>query len=275
MLIEVGPATMMITGEKDGLPYPADAHEVEAYVAHLLGQVREALPVLRQKAFRIKKTASLPEPARRMVEAVKVVDEATLTPMAAVAGVLADLVKEYLAARHPDFISVNNGGDIAISNSKGRAIRISIGDIDRNAHTPYRLKVEGLHDFGLASSGFGGRSFTLGLADVVTVVGASGGVADAAATFICNKTVVETGGIVRRKASELDPLTDIPDALVTVERGPLSSQLVGMALANGREEAQKLKSAGIIMDAVIVLKEQMVNTLGDKSNFTLEVSNGN
>src|SRR5512146_1545092 len=116
MFIEVGPATMMITGEKDGGPYPTDAAELKAFVAHVLSQVREALPVLRQKAFRIRKTAYLPEPARRMIEAVKAVDEATLTPMAAVAGVVADLVKEYLARREPEFISVNNGGDISVSN---------------------------------------------------------------------------------------------------------------------------------------------------------------
>ncbi len=101
---------------------------------------------------------------------------------------------------------------------------IGIGDIGSGAPTPYVLKVEGLRSFGVATSGFGGRSFTLGLADIVSVVADSAALADAAATLVANRTFVEAAGVVRRKGRELDPLTDIPDELVTVERGPLDAE---------------------------------------------------
>jgi hypothetical protein len=275
MLIDVGPATIVVNGEKGGMSYPFDPADIQACITTLLSDVTEALPVLKQKAFRIKNAACLSEPARRMVTAVKMVDQTSLTPMAAVAGVVADMVKEYLSVEELDFISVNNGGDISVRNSGLRTLRIAIGDINRNSPTPFTVSINGLVDFGVASSGFGGRSFTLGLADIVTVVSSSAALADAAATLICNRTTVDSSRIVRRKASEIDPLSDIPDELVTIERGELRREEIETALVSGKEAAANLKAAGLIMDAVIILNEQMASTIDEKSNLTLEVSHGN
>ncbi|OPY63349.1 MAG: hypothetical protein A4E57_03802 [Syntrophorhabdaceae bacterium PtaU1.Bin034] len=277
MLVEVGPATLSIAGERDGKPFPFDVKAIEAYVGEILGNIREELPVLKQKACRIKKTEWLSEPARRMIRAVKVVDEASLTPMAAVAGTVADLLKERLtAAERFDFLSVNNGGDISLFNAPGRAMRIGIGDINRNVATPYVLKMEGGGSFGIASSGFGGRSFTLGLADVVSVIADSAALADAAATFIANKTTTQADVIVRRKAGEIDPLTDIPEEMVTVERGELEEKAVKAALKSGWEQAAQLKSIGIIRDALVILSDHIMHTIDENSNLRLEeVSHGN
>ncbi len=275
MLIEVGPATIVLAGEKGGSTFPFARREVEAYVWQVLEEIREALPVLRQKAHRIKKIEYLPEPARRMISAVKAVDASTLTPMAAVAGTVADLVKEHLSSlREIDLLSVNNGGDISIGNRSGRPMSIGIGDIGSGAPTPYVLKVEGPGSFGVATSGFGGRSFTLGLADTVSVVADSAALADAAATLIANRTSAEATGVVRRKARELDPLTDIPDELVTVARGCLDTEAVITAVTNGYEEAARLKSAGVIREAVVILKGRMMHTIDNKSTIILEVSHG-
>jgi ApbE superfamily uncharacterized protein (UPF0280 family) len=275
MLIEVGPATLVLAGEGGGEVFPFERQEIEAYVARILREIGEALPILRQKAYRIKKIDYLPEPAKRMIRAVKAIDEATLTPMAAVAGAVADLVKEHLSSsREIDLLSVNNGGDISICNRSGRLMRIGIGDIDSRIPTPYVLKVEGLRSFGVATSGFGGRSFTLGLADIVSVLADSAALADAAATLIANRTRSEAAGVVRRRARELDPLTDIPDELVTVDRGCLNTEAVVAAVINGKEEAEKLKSAGVIRDAVVILKGYMMHTLDEKSTIKLEVSHG-
>ncbi len=275
MLIELGPATLVLAGEKGGEAFPFERQEIEAYLGRILNEIREALPILRQKAYRIKNTDYLPEPARRMIRAVKAVDEATLTPMAAVAGAVADLVKEYLSsAGEIDLLSVNNGGDISICNRSGRPMRIGIGDIGSTIPTPYVLKVEGPGSLGVATSGFGGRSFTLGLADIVSVAADSAALADAAATLIANRTSVETAGVVRRRALELDPLTDIPDELVTVDRGCLDTEAVMAAVTNGEEEAARLKSAGVIRDAVVILKGHMMHTFDDKSAIKLEVSHG-
>ncbi len=275
MLIEVGPATLVLAGEKGGEVFPFERREIEAYVARILHEIGEALPVLRQKAYRIKKIDYLPEPAKRMIMAVKAVDEETLTPMAAVAGAVADLVKEHLSSsRGIDLLSVNNGGDISICNRSGRLMRIGIGDMDSRLPTPYVLKVEGLLSFGVATSGFGGRSFTLGLADIVSVLADSAALADAAATLIANRTRSESTGVVRRRARELDQLTDIPDELVTVDRGCLDTEAVIAAVTNGKEEAERLKSAGVIRDAVVILKGHMMHTLDEKSATKLEVSHG-
>jgi ApbE superfamily uncharacterized protein (UPF0280 family) len=277
VLIEVGPATLVVAGEKAGMPFTFDRPAIEAYVGRTLSEIRENLPVLKQTAVRIKNTGWLSEAAQRMIRAVKAVDETTLTPMAAVAGTVADLVKEHLLLLDTfDFLSVNNGGDISLFNAPGRTMGIGIGDINRNVATPYVLKIKGGGSFGIASSGFGGRSLTLGLADVVSVIGRSAAVADAAATFIGNMTTAEGRGVVRRKARDIDPLTDIPDEMVTVERGGLDRQTVQAALAAGRAHALRLKSAGIIMDALIILGEEMVDTIDEKSNLTLEeVPHGN
>ena len=162
--------------------------------------------------------------------------------MAAVAGSVADAMKEFLKNEGLDLVSVNNGGDISIFNIKGRGLKIDIGDIHTGKSSPYMLNIEQLIDYGLATSGFGGRSFTLGLADSVTVVAATGAVADAAATFICNCTNTESDLVIRQKASEIDPLTDIPDDNVTIRIGKLNDNDRLQALENGLNISANIKN---------------------------------
>jgi ApbE superfamily uncharacterized protein (UPF0280 family) len=274
MYVEVGPAGITVSGDRGGQAFEFDREKLEGWIRDILQDVRECLPLLRQKAFRIKKAALLPEVARKMIEAVKMVDEATLTPMAAIAGAVADALKERYHVEDLDFISINNGGDISIGNRNGRPLRVGLGDINTGRAMPYALLVEGLKNCGIASSGFGGRSFTLGLADIVTVVGPTGAIADAAATFICNNTDAETNNVVKRIASDIDPLTDIPDDLVTVSIGVLNSSVIDKALENGLCIAHNIKNLNVINDAVIVLKGNVVTTIDEKKNIRLEVQNG-
>ena len=275
MLIDLGPATLVLKGEKDGEDYRFDRGSVTARVEEILANIRECLPVLKQRAWRIKNTAAVPPVGRRMIEAAKAVDAEALTPMAAVAGAVADELKEYLKKEGLDFISVNNGGDVAIYNRRPKPVSIGIGDIRRNSPTSYVLRVEGLNDFGVATSGFGGRSLTHGLADIASVVASSAPVADAAATLICNSTNVEDASIVRRKAAEIDPSTDIPEEMVTVQIGALSADRVREALAHGEEVARRLKREGKITEAVIILRSEMATTIEGDGDIRLEVKRGN
>jgi uncharacterized protein len=275
MYVEVGPASITVSGDRDGQAFKFEKRKLEGRIREILQEVRECLPVLRQKAFRIKKTAQLPDVARKMIEAVKMIDEATLTPMAAIAGAVADAVKESYESEVLDFISINNGGDVAIGNRSGKPFRVGLSDINRGRATPYVLRIEKLRDCGIASSGFGGRSFTLGLADIVTVVASTGAIADAAATFICNNTDAETDEVKRRIASDIDPLTDIADDLVTVTIGELNKDVVETALGNGLRIAYKLQKSNSINEAVIVLKGDFVTTIDEQRNVKLEVQNGN
>jgi ApbE superfamily uncharacterized protein (UPF0280 family) len=275
MFLEIGPASLVIIGEKDGEPYEFQKEKLVQKVKSILGEIREFLPVLKQKAYKIKNTKHMPDVPRKMVEAVKAIDEASLTPMAAVAGAVADAIKKFLKNEGLDLVSVNNGGDISIFNKKGRCLKIDIGDIHTGESSPYMLNIEQLIDFGLATSGFGGRSFTLGLADSVTVIAATGAVADAAATFICNCTNTESDQVVRQKASEIDSLTDIPDDNVTIIIGQLNDRDILKALDNGLSIAANNKNKKHIYDAILKLRGHMVTTINGDNPIKLEVRNGN
>jgi len=275
MFLEIGPASLVIIGEKDGEPYEFQKEKLVQKIKSILGEIRECLPVLKQKAYKIKNTKHMPDVPRKMVEAVKVINESSLTPMAAVAGSVSDALKEFLKNEGLDLVSVNNGGDISIFNKKGRCLRIDIGDIHTGESSPYMLNIEQLIDYGLATSGFGGRSFTLGLADIVTVIAATGAVADAAATFICNCTNIDSDQVIRQKASEIDPLTDIPDDNVTMRIGKLNYVDRMQALGNGLNIADNIKKQRHIYDAIITLQGHMVTTINGDSPIKLEVHNGN
>ena len=275
MFIEVGPVSVVVNGEKDGMPFEFDRFRVEEKIRSILEEIKEYLPVLKQKAHKIKNTNHMSYVPRKMVDAVKVIDEVSLTPMAAVAGSIADALKEFLKNEWLDLISVNNGGDISIFNKNGRELKIDIGDIHTGESSPHLLSIEQITDYGLATSGFGGRSFTLGLADSVTVIATTGALADAAATFICNCTNTETDQVIRRKASEIDPLTDIPDYEVTIKINDLSNFDIMKSLENGLYNASKLKQLNFIYDAVIKLRGHMVTTIDGDNPIKLEVHNGN
>ena len=275
MFLEIGPASLVIQGEKNGKPYEFEKELLVEKVNSILAEIREFLPVLKQKAYKIKNTKHMPDVPKKMVEAAKAIDEASLTPMAAVAGSVADGIKEFLRNEGLDLASVNNGGDISIFNKKGRGLKIDIGDINTGERSPYILNIEQLIDFGLATSGFGGRSFTLGLADIVTVIAATGAVADAAATFICNCTNIDSDQVIRQKASEIDPLTDIPDDNITMRIGKLNEVDILNALENGLDIAANIKNKKHIYDAIIKFQGHMVTTINGDNPIRLEVYNGN
>ena len=107
---------------------------------------------------------------------------------------------------------------------------------------------------GVATSGWRGRSWSLGIADSVTVLAASGAAADAAATMIANAVDVASPAIERRRACDVDDDTDLGERLVTVGVGPLSEQAIEAALANGAKLAGELCEDGLIWGAVLALQ---------------------
>jgi ApbE superfamily uncharacterized protein (UPF0280 family) len=192
--------------------------------------------------------------ARRMAEAVWPYRNVYITPMAAVAGAVADEVLAALVrGRVLDKAYVNNGGDIAFHLSPGHELHAGIfvdaldGAVQLTHDRPVR---------GLATSGWGGRSFSLGIADAVTVLAANAAGADAAATIVANAVNVDHPAIERRPAASLDPDTDLGDLPVTVAVGDLPSEVVDRALARGATEARRLQQAGLIEGAALVLKGQ-------------------
>jgi len=196
--------------------------------------------------------------ARRMTAAVApYATEYFITPMAAVAGAVAE---EILAAMtNSASLSrayVNDGGDIALHLDAGE--QFVVGMVDR-PDQPSLFGTTTLTDAdpvrGIATSGWRGRSFSLGIADAVTVLADRAAAADAAATIIAN--AVDLPGhpaIVRVPACELAPDSDLDERLVTQDVGPLNTVEVDRALAAGIATAAKLLRIGLIRSAALNLQ---------------------
>jgi hypothetical protein len=187
-----------------------------------------------------------------------------VTPMAAVAGSVAD---ELIAAFQREGVTrafINNGGDIALHLTEGQQYRIGVfadlasytgkrpmdgHALDANLTLDASLPVRGV-----ATSGWRGRSFSLGIADSVTVLARHAATADAAATMIANAVNLDHAGIVRRAASSLKDDSDLGDLLVTVDVPALPQPLIELALARGVAVAQRLREQGLIEGAALFLQ---------------------
>lgn len=214
--------------------------------------VRE-LPLLRRAVGEVRPLLHGPV-ARRMAQAVWPHRATFITPMAAVAGSVADEILQAMrAGRRLDKAYVNNGGDIAFHVSEGHELRAGIfaraldGKVVLTHDRPVR---------GIATSGRGGRSFSLGIADSATVLAATAASADAAATLIANAVNVDHPAIERRPARELDPDSDLLDLPVTVAVGALPPAIVATALDRGTAEARRLRLRGLIDSAALSLQGQ-------------------
>jgi ApbE superfamily uncharacterized protein (UPF0280 family) len=201
--------------------------------------------------------------ARAMHSACVPFTEQKITPMAAVAGAVADAVlAAMLGGRDVARAFVNNGGDIAFHLSPGMSLRCGlVADIsavpalDGTFLLAAAHPARGLATSGRACKGRGGRSFSFGIADAVTALARSAAEADAAATIIGN--AVDLAGhpaIDRRPANEIDPASDLGDRLVTFEVGPLSANDIETALDAGTAMAEKLLRNGLIEGAVLSLR---------------------
>ena len=194
--------------------------------------------------------------AQRMADAVCPYRAQFITPMAAVAGSVAEeILSAMIAGRDLAKAYVNNGGDIALHLTAGESFKAGIvGDLESPAidtraaigcESPVR---------GIATSGRGGRSFSLGIADAVTVLARSAAQADAAATIIANAVTIDDPAIRREPASSIDPDSDLGDIAVTVDVGLLSREAITRALAGGENEAERLRQDGLIEAAVLQLR---------------------
>jgi hypothetical protein len=222
-----------------------------------------------------------------------------VTPMAAVAGAVADAVLAAMVeGRDLTRAFVNNGGDIAFHLAPGTSLRCGLmTDITTGVTTdllggaPARPSfpalapptsapmgpapdltrgaplspdgtfllaaahpARGLATSGRACKGRGGRSFSFGIADSVTVLARTAAQADAAATIVGN--AVNLPGhpaIDRRPASEIDPASDLGDRLVTFDVGPLTGDAITTALDAGETMADMLLRDGLIEGTVLAL----------------------
>jgi hypothetical protein len=199
--------------------------------------------------------------ARRMVDACAphAADGRFITAMAAVAGSVAEELVAAFAAPGIARAAVNNGGDIALHLALGESFVVGVcadPSVERFA-SPLdgRFAVDAASPVrGIATSGWRGRSFSLGIADSVTVLAPTAAAADAAATIVANAVDVDDMRIARAPASSVRDDSDLGDRLVTLAVPPLPSELVAAALADGTAEARRQIAAGRIVAAVLSLQ---------------------
>lgn len=238
------------------IAYAAAAESFTGLLDRLCGE----LPELRRRA-----AARIPSlegvVARRMHAAVApFADAHFITPMAAVAGAVAEEVLGAMTrAATLTRAYVNNGGDIALHLTPGQ--RFTVGLV---AHVdPPTLAGKTIVDAdsevrGIATSGRHGRSFSLGIADAVTVLARTASQADAAATMIANAVDLPGHpGITRVPACEIQPDADLGERLVTRDVAPLALDEVMMALDAGAVRARELLSRGLVEGAALGLQGEM------------------
>lgn len=250
--LDYGPTQMNIQVSGDD----ADSSVAEEAALYAIQVVKE-LAAFKSVAFRphrkIKEVSSLPEVLQRMILAVQAAGDADLTPMAAVAGAVADMTADWLVERGIPKIIVNNGGDIAIRLSGELTVTVGIAPaIDLPAtHT---FKVCAADNIGgVTTSGLGGRSFTKGIATATTILGRTAAIADACASSVGNATNADHPAIRRVLAETVDPLTDLVGHWVVKEVGELPPEVVVEALHSGWRRAKELYSQGLIQGAAIFI----------------------
>ena len=222
-----------------------------ARFADILPRLVDELPILRRPVGDVRPLLH-GTVARRMAEAVWPHRTVFITPMAAVAGAVADeMLQALVRDRTLDRAYVNDGGDIAFHLAPGQELRagIFVAALDGVARLTADRPVRGI-----ATSGWGGRSFSLGIADSVTVLAATAAAADAAATLIANAVNVDHPAIERRPARDLDPDSDLGDLPVTVAVSTLPPALIDEALDRGAAEARRLCITGFIDNAALSLQ---------------------
>ena len=119
-----------------------------------------------------------------------------ITPMAAVAGSIADnILKVLIDNTHLEKAYVNNGGDISFYLNENQTMKGSLAAIP-NMITEIKHKNSSR---GIATSGWRGKSFSRGIADSVTVLAKNAAIADAAATMIGNAVDIYDHPNIKKK----------------------------------------------------------------------------
>jgi ApbE superfamily uncharacterized protein (UPF0280 family) len=224
----------------------------------VLDELCTELPLLRREPNREARPAGVI--ARRMADAVIPYSAHTfITPMAAVAGAVAEeILRAITNAAQLDKAYVNDGGDIALHLAPGQHFLVGMVERpDRPSLFGTATLTAGEPVRGIATSGWRGRSFSLGIADAVTVLADTASTADAAATIIAN--AVDLPGhhaILRVPACDLAPDNDLGERLVTQDVGELTDREIGAALTAGVNCSHSLLDRGLIRAAALHLQGQ-------------------
>jgi ApbE superfamily uncharacterized protein (UPF0280 family) len=255
-----GPIDLII--EASGLPQAVSAayeSAAQRFVS-ILDELCGELPLLRQPAG---DNSQQPRGAvaRSMFAAVEPYGEdCFITPMAAVAGSVAEAILESMTlAANLDRAYVNNGGDIAVYLVHGQSYTIGMAEQTDHPSLFGSLEITAADSVrGIATSGWRGRSFSLGIADAVTVLADRASAADAAATVIANAVnLPDHPAVTRVPACDISPDSDLGARLVTRGVGPLTRLEIDTALEDGARVATLLRERGLIHSAALCLQKRV------------------
>lgn len=213
----------------------------------------------------------------KMLESIQSVGDPNLTPMAAVAGTIADGVADFLFSRGMTKVIINNGGDIAVRLMAPHSVRVGLREdvnskaFSRGVSLNVPFQKEGA-SFGVATSGLGGRSLTCGIASAATIIAKTASLADAAATAVANASFVNGPGVVRRPAETVDPQTDIPGISVTVQVRNLDHETRRKAISRSLSLAQKLVKGETILGAMVAVDGKIGMTSFFENHITTKRS---
>jgi ApbE superfamily uncharacterized protein (UPF0280 family) len=245
--LQEGPIDLIV--EAFGRDQATALHAAAARFDGLLAGLVAELPLLRAPLGRERPKGPV---AARMAGAVAPFQDVFVTPMAAVAGAVADEVcAAMVRGLSLERAYVNNGGDIAVWLAPGQSLTAAIHD-GADAGRVEMSCDSGLR--GLATSGWRGRSYSLGIADAVTVLARSAAEADVAATLIANAVDLPGSAKIKRTpAVDMSPDSDLGARPVTVDVAPLSPHEVARALEAGLAVAEKLRARDLIGAAALFL----------------------
>lgn len=255
-----------IVAEAHGAPYAVAAAHEAAWTRFqgVLAELVEELPLLKLPVTDAPLVVRGPI-ARRMGQACKPFAPEFITPMAAVAGSVAQELIAFYQRPGIERAWLNNGGDIALHLAPGQSASVGLfSDLARfDLQNLGRLSTDGRFEIshqdpvrGVATSGWRGRSFSMGIADSVTVLAPTAAQADAAATIIANAVNVNDPAIERRPANVYREDSDLGERLVTIQVPPLAPEQIRRALDAGEARARALQPRGLVWAVLMVCQEQ-------------------
>jgi hypothetical protein len=253
---------LVIQAWRDDDPWPDLAGQAADEAIHYLERIARWRSLLSQPWQRIE---SMPEDelALTMIDSVTAIGDDDLTPMAAVAGTIADAVADWLYERGATRVIVDNGGDIAIRLARGNAATVGVRPQVSSPGLSHLIKLKsGPPAWGVTTSGVGGRSLSRGIASAVTVLAANASLADAAATAVANACFAKDDGIAQLPAEEVDPTSELGRVRVTTAVENLTNETIRQAVAAARCKADHLSRCGTITGALIARDRVIVSTRG-------------
>ena len=230
LFLDYGPISMVIAASRNGEPLTALCRDAGQIAVDCLTELGPQLKLLKRSWTQFE-PGELSGVAVTMWQAVQATADNDLTPMAAVAGAFADKVADWLQQQGATKVLVNNGGDVAIRLLADETTKVGVmPEIGGEGFSKLVRLTSGDGIGGIATSGLGGRSFTCGVMESVTVLAKSCAVADAFATSLANASYIDSSAVVRGLARLIDPDTDIPDLMVTESVGRLTPQEVQQSM---------------------------------------------